>query len=138
MGKVIVANGYEEDEPELNNESLVHAGGRTVIRQELLREYISKMEEVEKLHSLIKQALSAGAVIEDGDIDAGLFREYRKAVNWRDEFIKLGGDPEDVLDIAKRQPFLMVRVFKKGEKVKGERVDLSKMPLDGEALEDVA
>lgn len=96
--------------------------GRLLVTQRILREYRRSAARTERLHSMIEAAFNAGASVQPGLIDAGIFLEMRKNPKWRDEFVALGGNPEDVLARTEAAPSYCVRVFLPGRKPRGDRV----------------
>ena len=75
--------------------------GRLLITQRLLWQHQHAKARLERLHALVASALAKGASVEVKSLDAGLFTEMSRDPNWREEFVRLGGDPKAVL---KRTP----------------------------------
>lgn len=125
MGKAIInhflASGNEVEEAIRDGWYLKKPDGKLAITQKALAAYLAAQDKMEKLHSLIKLALEKDGAVLGGEFDAALFEEMRKSPNWREEFIRLGGDPKAVLDATPKKPYTMVRVFKAGEKQDGTR-----------------
>lgn len=96
--------------------------GRLVISQKALRAAERLRARYELVTSFISDGLKKGADVEPGEFDAGIFNEPAKKPNWREEFVKLGGDPKKVNDETPKQDNHRIRVFKAGEKQKGTRL----------------
>lgn len=127
----LVANGKLESGLEI--EDLVRDGkfikrpdGRFVITQDALASYLLHAEQATKRLSLIDFALKQGADVESGPLDAGIFNEPAKKVNWRQEFVKVKSeeDAKNITAEATKQDNFRVRVFALGDKkaTKGIRV----------------
>ena len=129
VAKVIVNNvlvsGNEVEAAVRDGWYIKRPDGRLEITQNALAAYRAAADKVERLHSLIKEGLYNGGAVEAGILDAGVFVEKRKTPAWRAEFVKLGGDPNEVLADTLPKPFKMVRVFdpnEKADKPKGDRI----------------
>lgn len=126
--KLIVNNalvsGLEFDEIVRDGKLIKRPDGRYMITQTALESYLRHAEEATKRLALIKAALEQGADIENGILDAGIFVESSKDINWRKEFIRVAGEDaaKDVNANAGKKDYPRLRVFAIGEKQKGTRV----------------
>ena len=96
--------------------------GKLRVTQAALTAYLAAQDKMERLASLLKSAfVEKGADVEEGAFDAAMFEELRKSPAWREAFVALGGNPDDVLAKTEQKPYTMLRVFPKDEKQKGKR-----------------
>lgn len=114
-------NGNEKD-AKRDGYYITAPGGRLRLSQTLLAGYLEAQIKFEKLHSLIQSGLEQGADVEDGLLNAGIFEEFEKRPNWRQEFIKLGGDPKVVNANTPKKASYKTRVYDRGEEPKGNHV----------------
>lgn len=96
--------------------------GRLEIQQTLLEAYAKAKAKLEKLHSFAQDALEKGGTVAAGALDAGIFNEPKKNPNWRQEFVKLGGNPKAVNDATPKQDNHRFRIYNSGEKQDGTRL----------------
>jgi hypothetical protein len=126
--KLIVNNalvsGLEFDEIVRDGKLIKRPDGRYMITQTALESYLRHAEEATKRLSLIKAALEQGADVENGVLDAGIFVEQAKDVNWHKEFMRVAGEDaaKDINANAGKKAYPRLRVYAIGEKQKGTRV----------------
>lgn len=101
---------------------IVKRDGKLTITQRTLRAYVRAKARIERVHALLQSAFEKGAAVEAGILDAGLYAEDRKTPNWREAFVRLGGDPEVELKRTKAKTSISMRVHRDGEKPRGEKI----------------
>lgn len=117
----VLPSGNEE-EAHRDGYYMRRPNGRLVLTQKALAAFLRHKEQMERLASLVRDALEKGGAVEPGPVDAGLFEEKAKTPNWRGEFIKMGGNPEDVLAATEQKASVRVRVWgEEDEKPRGVR-----------------
>ena len=119
-----LVSGLEFEEVVRDGKLVKRPDGRYMITQKALESYLQHAEQATKRLALIKAALEQGADVENGVLDAGIFVEQSKDVNWRKEFVRVAGEDaaKDVNANASKKDYPRLRVYAMGEKQKGTRV----------------
>lgn len=117
-------SGMEFDEVVRDGKLVKRPDGRYMITQKAMESYLQHAEQATKRLALIKAALEQGADVENGVLDAGIFVESSKDVNWRKEFIRVAGEDaaKDVTANASKKDYPRLRVFAVCEKQRGTRI----------------
>lgn len=120
----VLTSGLELDELIRDGKLIKRPDGRFMLTQTALESYLLHAEQTTKRLALIKAALEMGADVENGTLDAGIFVEQSKDVNWRKEFVRVAGEDaaKDVNANAPKKDYPRLRVYAIGEKQKGTRV----------------
>lgn len=121
-----LTSGLEVEDLVRDGKFIKRPDGRFVITQDALSSFLLHAEQATKRLALIDFALKQGADVESGVLDAGIFNEIAKKVNWRSEFVKVK-DEASAKAITAESPKLdnfRTRVFALGDKkaTKGIRV----------------
>jgi hypothetical protein len=119
-----VLESWNEVEAKWDGRLIRRQEGELLITQRVLRAYRRSIGRTERLHSLIQSALTKDAAVEEGAVDAALFVETGRRPNWRELYVKLGGDAEKaVAKTPEKESEPHVRVFLRGApKPKGRRI----------------
>jgi len=126
MAKAILNNviqaGHEEEA--VRDGWYVRHPDRLVVTQKALAAFLRHRDQMERLASIIRDALNKGGDVEAGSLVGGLWEESSKAPNWRQEFIGLGGDAQGVLDRTQQKESVRLRVYDPAaeEKPRGHQV----------------
>jgi hypothetical protein len=126
--KLVINNallsGMEFEELVRDGKLLKRPDGRLMITQNTMESYLQHAEQATKRLALIKAALEQGADVENGPLDAGIFVESAKDVNWRKEFVRVASEDaaKEVNATASKKDYPRLRIFAVGEKQKGSRV----------------
>jgi len=121
-----IESGLEVEDLVRDGKFIKRPDGRFVITQGALESFLLHAEQATKRLALIDFALKQGADVESGALDAGIFNEIAKKVNWRKEFVRVKNE-EAAKAITAESPKLdnfRTRVFTLGDKkaTKGIRV----------------
>lgn len=117
-------SGMEFEEVVRDGKLVKRPDGRYMVTQKALESYLQHAEQATRRLALIKAALEQGADVENGVLDAGIFVESSKDINWRKEFVRVAGDAaaQEVNATASKKDYPRLRVFTVSEKQKGTRI----------------
>ena len=138
MAKAILNNVFvsgNEEEAIRDGYYVRKPNGELQITQKALKAFAASVTKMEKLAGLVSDGLkNKSASVEEGDLDAGLYIETKKKVNWRAEFVVIGGDPKKVnADAPKVDSAPRLRIHETGEKQKGRKLAPAADSVEGAA-----